>query len=61
MTGGRGGELQQRHGWLKKDNEVISSTNKRILLWQILMLGGAIEQEGAAKQRVGGGKGFQQI
>ena len=33
-----GGELEQRHGWLQKDNEVIS------------MLGGAFEQEGAGKK-----------
>ena len=48
------GELQQRHRWLQKDNGVISSAWKYLLLWQILILGGAFEQEGS---RVAGGWG----
>ena len=51
-----GGEFQQRRGWLYEDNEVISSAWKCLLLWQISMLGGAFEQEGARKKK-GGGRG----
>ena len=48
---GGGVELEQRHGWLQKDNEVISTAWKCLLLWQISMLGGAFEQEGAGKRK----------
>ena len=44
-----GGRLQQRHGWLLKDNEVISSAWKCLLLRQISMLGEVFEQEGAGE------------
>ena len=44
-----------------KDNEVISSAWKCLLLWQISMLGGAFEQERAGKNkkrgRGGGSRG----
>ena len=56
-VGGGEDELKQRHGWLYKDSEVISSAWKCLLLWQISMLGGAFEQEEAGvKKRVGGGE-----
>ena len=45
--GGGGGGLQQRHRWLYRDDEVISSAWKCLVLWQISMSGGAVEQEGA--------------
>ena len=55
-----GGGLQQRHGWLQNDIEVIISACKCLLLWQISMLCGAFEQEGAGKMG-GGGEGFQEV
>ena len=50
--GGGGWEWQQRHGWLLKDNEVISSAWKCLLLWRVSVLGGALSKGG------GGGVGF---
>ena len=57
LEAGMGGwwKLQQRHGWLKKDNEVIPRAWKCVLLWRISILGVAFEQESEAKKR--GGKG----
>ena len=44
---------------LEKENEVISSAWKCLLLWRISMLGGAFEQERAAERKgeVGAGAG----
>ena len=50
MIGGRG--LQKRHGWLQKENEVISGAWKGLLLFRISMLSGAFEQEKAGKEYI---------
>ena len=55
---GAGGwwELQQRHGSLQNDNQVISRAWKCLLLWRIsTLLGGAFEQERARKNKRAGG------
>ena len=54
---GGGNDLEQRHRWLWKDNEVISTAWKCLLLRQISMFGGAFEQEGAGKNGGSGEEG----
>ena len=40
---------------------MISTEWKCVLLWQISMLGGVFEQEGAGKKKRGVGSGFQEV
>ena len=47
--GAGGGGWKQRHGWLLKDNKMIFSAWRCLLLWRISILGGAFEQERAKK------------
>ena len=44
-----------------EDNEVISSAWKCLLLWQISMLGGAFDQQGAVKKGGAGGRVFKRF
>ena len=50
VEGGGGCELQPRHGWLQKYNQVISSACTCLLLCRSSMSGGAFEQDRAAKK-----------
>ena len=54
VGGGVGWELQQRRGRPCNNNEAISRAWKCLLLWRILILGGAFKQEKAKVKKKGG-------
>ena len=60
--GARGGwELQQRHGRLLNDNEVISRAWKCLFLRRISILSGAFEEGKVRKKKGGGGRVFKRF